>query len=751
MKIRSGLKLLENGKYHAVRYIYDQGIYRDGKHYIKSGIASNDTPRSYTSATVRTEGLGKKWVWWDDNFIHQDLSVEQAGEIIKRMDAVFNQYMANEGFNVRKNNGNTRSIGTEYFEHTDKNELIEIIKETWSESYRIAYESVMKVELGESLWIEEFKPRPGQDTYIIDPLVNHYVDNDKATAQAHGGSGKTKTSFAVSQIVCEKILNKPWKVLAFADNQANTIQLAKEHALFYKGQKGKRLTETIIVGSINQMNKDVLESWATVIPASQHNELTRVLQEFVNSDRDCAVFVVNASAQRFLQITDKANLNYNYWFTIKDEIQQYASENGTPKRVSSPECAVINPEYSHLFGKKLGLSATHICRDIERHGDDMSIVFNDDVDKFGERVVDIDEIKARELGWICEKEGLIIPLPSVPEFVQGVNEKRPFELELNEQTVRIHPVEYVGMTAVANYIIPRGRTHILMLVSFRKDIVNTDGTGLGMAQVFRLMQESGMLDPEYEIIEGFCEKGRAAVNQFNKAKKAIIIATRWIGVGQDTYKCDCTLPLYNPSSRSFSRQFSMRGDRRYEDKVSTLAVVELEDRLEDSIWFESMQNIANGEIPRIVSDAEFAEENQTAIGSTRNPNGGNRVGNVTVVTNSNNDPILLGKWQELANMIGTRTYTDENGNSRFSEIANQFKNKFRAELYINKKIELVEGYLSGNVSVLHDSRKWQTNEFYINEFANNYNLTLEESEKLLKEPIKKIEFKRKKMLLDFTM
>ena len=110
------------------------------------------------------------------------------------------------------------------------------------------------------------------------------------------------------------------------------------------------------------MNKDVLESWATVIPTSQANDLSEVLFEFINSDRDCAIYVVNASAHRFLQITDNAGLNYKNWFSALDEIQQYASENGTPKRVTSPECAVINPAFSHLFGKKLGLSATHICR-----------------------------------------------------------------------------------------------------------------------------------------------------------------------------------------------------------------------------------------------------------------------------------------------------------------------------------------------------------------------------------------------------
>ena len=100
MKLCSGLKRLDSGRLHAVVYINDQGIYNGGKYRLKSGIASNDTPKSYTSQTVRTEGRGKRWILWDDNFIHQDLSDHDAVQIIKRMDKVFKQHMIDEGFNV---------------------------------------------------------------------------------------------------------------------------------------------------------------------------------------------------------------------------------------------------------------------------------------------------------------------------------------------------------------------------------------------------------------------------------------------------------------------------------------------------------------------------------------------------------------------------------------------------------------------------------------------------------------------------
>ena len=741
---RSGFKVLEDGRYHAVRYIY----FQRGK--VKSGISSDKDPRSYSASTLRTEGHGKQWIWWDDNYIDQSLSVNHAMEIVGRMDQWFKHYMIDEGYNSRKNNGNDKSIGTEYYEHSDNNELVEIIKDAWNEAYRVAYESVTLTELGEPLQLPEFKPRPGQDTKIIDPLVNHFQIKDLASAQAHGGSGKTKTSYAVSEQVCKNILGSPWKVLAFADTQANTIQLAKEFSLFYKGQTGKRLTEIIIVGSINQMNRDVMESWATVYPTCRANDLAQILTEYTTSDRDCAIFVVNQSANRFLQITNQAGLNYKNAFTILDEIQQYASENGTPKRVASAECAVVNPIYQHLFGKKLSLSATHICRDLDKHGDDDSIVFNDDVDKFGERVVDINEIEAREMSWICEKDGLIIPLPTAPEFITSVEDKRPFELELGSETFRIHAVEYVGAVAVQKYLAGR-RSHILILVSFRKDVVNNDGTGLGLTQIFKIMQEQGLLDPEYEILEGLCEKGRSVVNQFNRAKKAIMVATRWIGVGQDTYMCDCTLPLYNPNSRSFARQFGMRGDRQMEGKVSTLAIVEMEDRLEDSVWYESMQNIANGQIPEIVSEAEFQEETMTTTGSSRNPVDGNRIGNVRVVRGSNSDPLVFEKWSALANYIGTRTYVDENGNTMFSKIARDEYLKIKAIDYIDKQMDYYNEYKDSDMNIMGSRRKLQNDSFYISEFSSKYKVSIEESLILMEEPLKKIQAERKKVISDFFM
>ena len=698
-KQTSGVKKLKNGKLHAVRYIHkpsldakelvEQGIYR-----VKPGISSCLTWKEYQSQTIRTEAVGKKPLMWDDNFIHQHLTKEQADEIITLSDSTFKQLMKLNGYTSREIHKD-KSIGTEYVESDDLDSLIEVIKETFDISYKIAYEYVMKVELPNGIDLYPFEPRKGQDTLFINPLVEWFKKNNLASAQSHGGTGKTKMSFAVSQIVCETILKKPWKVLGFSDNIANTVQLASEFSLFYKGQKGKRLMDIYLIGSADKTDYKVLEAWANVFQIANVTKVKRALKDCYKSNRDCAFFVVNKSAEKFLQLADSSNVDFQNWFTIPDEIQQYSTESDQVKIVDSSDCAVVNPKYQHLFGKKLSLSATHICR--PDNVTDLRAVFNDDVDKFGKRIVDIDELTARALGWICEKQGLIIPLPTTPEFLESVKEKRPFQMNIRGEKFNIHPPHFAAIDALINYILPMGSTHPLILTTFIKDIEL-------ISNLLKHFQSVGMIESDYEIIQGYAKGGNSSVNRFNKAKKAIMIATRWVMVGQDTYKCDCTLPLYNPKSMSSSRQFSMRGDRKHGDKVSLLAFAAMDNQLEDSNWFKIMENISNGKIPNIISEADFKTiiAQTGVIGSHLNPKGGNNVGNVTIVKANNHDPKVFEEWEQLSKHIALKTYTDKNGESLFSKIMYKYSieklNKYKSMINLINNNPNLYNYI------------WQTND-----------------------------------------
>lgn len=658
-KRTSGLKILKNNHFHAVRYIWEEGLdikqlVDKGIYRVKSGIAIEQTPKDYLKNFLRGDSTGKKMIWWDDNFIDQNLPYKDAAKIIKLMDNIFKTIMKEECFQSRAIHKD-RSLGTEMYENDNYEELLDFIKHTWNKAYRIAYESVTKNELPNGLVYEDFSPRNMQAEKMINPVFNFLKNNDKCTIEVPGGSGKTKCGFRISQLVC-KALGLPWKVLGVGPNISTTVQLCNEYSKFYKGQTGQRLLDLYIVGSVKNNDHRLLESWANVYSVSS-DKLPLVMKNCYNTPRNCAIFVVNKSTSDFLALADKIKVNFKNFFTILDEIHEYSRETGIPKMVINSQCAVINPKYNHLFGKKLGLSATHILR--PEHITDINVVFNDDLDKFGPCKSRVTEIEARSFGWICDKQGVVIPIPTDDIFTNAISENAIFNIEMFGVSKPFNPITYVGVEGIR---LLSYNNKILVLVSRRIDIKM-------IASVLRLYQENGKLDNNFNIIEGYAECNNACVNNFNKSKRAIMIATRWIGVGNDTYTCDCTLPLYNPESRAFVRQFGMRSDRIHNNKVSTFALVASESRLEDSPWFESLQMISNGEQLNISSIVQFREERESVIGGNSN---------VTLIRPERTErPEIAIQWEEIMKLVSTKAYIDEaTGKTCFSDIVGDIHCKY---------------------------------------------------------------------------
>jgi superfamily II DNA or RNA helicase len=655
-KRTSGLTIINN-KFHAVRYIWEEGLTikeleDDNIVRVKSGIAIEETPKQYFKSFLRGDSTGKQMIDWNNNFIHQDLTYQQASKIIKMMDNCFKQIMKDEGFQSREIH-NDRKLGTEFYESNDREELIDSIKRNWDKSYRIAYENVTKTELPDNIIIQEFSPRNKQQEEIIDPVFNFMKTNNKCTIEVPGGAGKTKCSSRISQLICNEILDGSWKVLGVAPTITTTIQLCNEFSKFYKGQTGLRLIDLYFIGSANPSDYRLLESWANVYSVTTNEtKLKKALKQSYKSKRDCAFFIVNDSVDNFLTLTKSINIDFKNFFTIIDEIHTYSTENGNPRLIQSPSCAIINPKFDNLFNKKLGLSATHINRDITLISD-TNAVFNDDEDKFGPCKVRVTEIQAREWEWICDKQGLIIPIPTTQEFTDAIEQNSTFTLDLYGKTEVFNPITFVGVEGIK--LVSHNNNKILVLVSYRADVAD-------IARVLRSMQEQDDINPDFEIIEGYAEYGNACVNKFNRVKKSIMIATRWIGVGADTYTCDCTLPLYNPQSRAFARQFGMRGDRQYENKITTFCLIGNENQLEDSPFWESLQMISNGKQLEIVSESEIIQPRSRVTGGR---------GNITLVRPDRLIPTtIFAKWQEISSHVATRTYIDENGNTLFSQIVN---------------------------------------------------------------------------------
>ena len=667
-----------NGKQNAVQYIHmpiyeakvllDKGISR-----IKVGITGVDSWQEYESLTIRNEAVGKLPIWWDDNFIDNTLSYEVNSKIIAMTDNLFKQRMKEEGYQSRDIHKD-KKIGTEYVESNDLTKLIEVVKFTLKDSYRIAYERITGKHI-KPIKTNRWKERNGQNEYIINPIVKHFLQPAKKLAlsfykailQAPGGSGKTLCSVRIAQLVC-KALGLPFKLLFISNKITNALQSLEVISKYYPTQTGKKLINIIIVGSINENDYRVCEAWATIIRASNYSKLEAMLKYFHSTNEDCVVVVVNKSLNSLLITADKIKINFKNWFTIADEVRGYCSEKGVAKLVTNPECALVNPKYSHLFGRVLNMDATPINRG--KDNDNQLCVYNDDNEKFG-KLFQISDAKARELGWVCDTNAFIIQVPSTPEYETSIKENRPFLATLCGITYQMPVQYYAALYGFTEFLIPMNKGHFILLTLTKESVRQ-------IAEFMNTLKDNGILDNDFDIIEGYANKGNAAVKRFNRADKAILIATRWIYDGADTVRADCLLPLYNLENESDMDQFEYRNHRVFEGKVGSLVFCAMANRLEDSSWFKLMEKKSNGIQCNIISDSEFKQilTQPNPIVPIASPHGlgpnsvANMLSNITVITASggNKNPIVDEDWSILGKAISFGQFTDEDGNSLFSKL-----------------------------------------------------------------------------------
>ena len=139
--------------------------------------------------------------------------------------------------------------------------------------------------------------------------------------------------------------------------------------------------------------------------------------------------------------------------------------------------------------------------------------------------------------------------------------------------------------------------------------------------------------------------------------------------------------------------------------------------------------------------------------STSRGNSGPREPRPTSPTYTNLDQFLSLEFMEKNSYFKLNDSLSTVAHTSLGEIVRKLKSNIvleaKAKMYISRKIKLVDGYFKGDVSVLRKSRKFENDEFYINEFASKYNLTVAESRSFLLDPLKKMELKRKNILLNF--
>ena len=707
--LTSNAAIIKNGKLYGVFYLYGDyvinGLNNSKSNYTKKqnqidkfakgGRGTNEDINSYYKSRVQTGSLSgnKDWMVWKDIFSEiikdKSLTLDEANQIMLITDRILKRELINEGLRA-KDKDSRRGFGTEIYIYQNREQFKQEFEDILYKCVRAAYTYVTHKHLKGWKPLDTFKWRPNQKEKMYQPCYDALIDNDVITASIHQGSGKTNLALKLGWDICKNILKSEYKVLGFGNTRANTIQQAYAFTQFVEKQTGKKHFKTYLIGSFSDDELPIIDGCMEIISKSDIPKLNSVYRDCINNPESCGIFITFDSAYGALDQALKTKVNFKKFFTIKDEVQDLCAESDQVKLETLPYCAIVNPKYRSLFGKTINLTGTPVDRanSKDKNGNQCLIkeaVFNDDVEKFGIRAVTIGEIEARKYGFICDTECLIASMPATEEWLKSIKERRPIVLEdfdINNIPIEIQAELIAGLRAV-ELALESGKTHILMLVGLLKCIESTNGTGL--IDVLQKLADSNPLYKDVTLIGAKASRLQSDVNKFNKAKKSIMVATRCIATGQDTYMCDTLIPCYEPKSGKQRAQSGGRKDRKpYSGKISWFILPVIQGYDKDSLWYPYIEEMSNGQNLKILSTADLiALNNQSPVGGvTKHPTGGISIGaNVGLIQTKapkgpkNHNPIYFDKHKVLFGAIAIKKFTDDDGNSLFSEIIRNFQMK----------------------------------------------------------------------------
>jgi hypothetical protein len=705
----SNAAIVKNGKIYGVFYSYTDyvinGLNNSKSNYTKKqnqidkfakvGRATNEDISSYYNSRIATGSLtgNKDWIIWTDIFTEiikdKSLTLDEANQIMLITDKILKRELINESLRA-KDKYPSRGFKNEIYVYQNRAEFKQELEDILFKCVRAAYTYVTHKTLKGWKPLDTHSWRPNQEEKMYQPCYDALIDNDVITAAIHQGSGKTPLSLKLSEDVCKNILKSEWKVLGFANTQSNVIQQAYAFTQFVEKQTGKKHFKTYIIGAFKEDQFPIIDGCMEIVSKSDTSKLESVYRDCINNPETCGIFITFDSSDGALDKALNMKVDFKKFFTIKDEVQDLCAESDQVKLETLPYCAIVNPKYRNLFGKVINLTGTPVDRvnSKDKNGNQCSIneaVFNDDVEKFGIRAVTIGEIEARKYGFICDTECLIASMPATEEWLKSIKERRPIVMEdfdINNIPIEIQAELIAGLRAV-EVALEAGKTHILMLVGLLKCIESPNGTGL-----IDVMQKLAELNPLYKdvtLIGAKASRLQSDVSKFNKANKSIMVATRCIATGQDTYMCDTLIPCYEPKSGKQRAQSGGRKDRKpYMGKISWFILPVIQGYDKDSLWYPYIEEMSNGQNLKILSTADLiALNNQSPVGGvTKHPAGGISIGaNVGLIQTKapkgpkNHNPIYFDKHKVLFDAIAIKKFTDDDGNSRFSEIIRNFNLK----------------------------------------------------------------------------
>jgi hypothetical protein len=526
-------------QFFTINYIWDYIVdelqdttYRD----VKSGITAL-SGKDAMAISTRYKSYPQQLLWESRKYIPKYATLEQANEIVKRMDKSFKYTLDTQlGWNKRLlTNDNT--IGTEWY-RIPLSAGIQTIKEIWEESFNQACFIVLRDSKGFDPDNHEISGSWPENLEIID---QYFVDNNKGRFIAVTGYGKGYLCWIYSYLGKR---GKETKIkVYYTNNISNTKQLAHAHVEKYEMGNGND-TKVIVCSS----PKKVSTTYGDIdVYSASDGHLKSIIKSAMKYGNEIAFYVNRHSADTFNTLMNKMIEETNYTNEIcvtVDEIQEFTGD----KSLKTTK-AVTNPIKNSFM---MGMTATEERRDPS--DDRTSVVKNDDVEYFGNIIYEVTALEAIMLGRHTPVDFISLVMGNGCDLTEMVSKNKIIKSKLKTKEPLVRG-KLMRSLASTDYVIRKAnKKKIVLLTSL---IVDADS----MMDMLETMKSEEIIPNDYVIISGKNDNKVNGPIDFEKAEKAIFVCTPWSITGLDIPSADCGIATYDFGKNRVARQWIGRTTR----------------------------------------------------------------------------------------------------------------------------------------------------------------------------------------------
>ena len=562
----------------------------------KSGITKYDVNTAMgEAAPTRGKQFSQLALWGynsDRKYLKKDITIEQATEIVKKMDYFFKEDMIEIGWNLRHNK-KSRELGTEFYEGPT-NIWLETIKQKWNEAFIKSNQLVIGEFDGQDLGDMSVMGSQGVVTEQINEVLHIHK---KVRAIIPCGYGKGFLEFR-GAYKFDKAKNSKI-IIYYCHNIPATKQLSVKHAEYADGTIYQGTMNRYVVCSEKKYVKGQADFGIENYPATD-GKLKEVIQEAILSKGRTAFYVNNKSAGEFNDTFRLIANQLRYTkkpFVFIDEEQEFCGHIS-----SSKTDAILNSIASY----QVSFTATERRRGTDTNKDR---IYNDDIKHFGHIAIEITPSETISEGRSCPIHFKTVEVSENHQLMRQIGTNGIIESVFGDETsAAVRGRMLRAIVCLVKSIRDEDKSHILLVTSL---IVDTESA---IILVNKLIEHQ-IIPNDYVVIRALRQDGLDETKRFNSLVKGIMVGTPWLVTGIDAPNIDALVPTYDMGSEITATQFIGRGQRPVDDKELSVYIP-----IDPSETFiPSMLRVANnfiiGENSHNIGRNTILEEGEEILGS----------------------------------------------------------------------------------------------------------------------------------------